>query len=182
MAAEDVNLTVANGTQTLVLPPGVNGGPPGYTVGRAGCLYKTPVPVTDAHIEFICRAIADGRSLNKVCVGPGLPDRWMFFKALRENSLYAKMYDSALALRGEHYADQITELSDEAMGAMTSEEAQAYKLRVQTRQWVVSRLLPKKYGDKMVIAGDVENPLVMSMVSNSADLVKKLKGVKNEDD
>lgn len=33
------------------------------------------------------------------------------------------------------------------------------RLRVDTRKWMLSKMLPKIYGDKLELAGDKENPL-----------------------
>ncbi len=36
------------------------------------------------------------------------------------------------------------------------------RLRVDTRKWLMSKLAPKKYGDRTVLAGDPEAPLVLA--------------------
>ena len=33
------------------------------------------------------------------------------------------------------------------------------RLRVDSRKWLLSKLLPKTYGDRTILAGDPENPL-----------------------
>lgn len=38
------------------------------------------------------------------------------------------------------------------------------RLRVDTRKWLLSKLHPKKYGDKMVLGGDPENPLTAPVI------------------
>ena len=35
------------------------------------------------------------------------------------------------------------------------------RLRVDTRKWALSKLKPKKYGDRIAVAGDPDNPLTM---------------------
>jgi len=37
---------------------------------------------------------------------------------------------------------------------------QKHKLQVDTRKWLLSKLAPKKYGDKLEVSGDAANPLV----------------------
>jgi hypothetical protein len=36
------------------------------------------------------------------------------------------------------------------------------RLRVDTRKWLMSKLAPKKYGDRTVLAGDPDAPLVLA--------------------
>lgn len=35
------------------------------------------------------------------------------------------------------------------------------RLRVDTRKWMISKMLPKKYGDKLELSGDSNSPLVV---------------------
>jgi hypothetical protein len=37
---------------------------------------------------------------------------------------------------------------------------QKHKLQVDTRKWLLSKLAPKKYGEKLEISGDDKSPLV----------------------
>lgn len=41
------------------------------------------------------------------------------------------------------------------------------RLRMDARKWVASKLKPKKYGDKLALAGDDESPLVVKVVKLS---------------
>lgn len=127
-------------------------------------------------IPAILLDVSRGMSVAKAMRELGYAYPLHFYMALRRCPQYQDDYRDALAARGEHYADQIVELADEAMQARTPEEAQAYKLRVNTRQWIVSRLLPDKYGERVTLQGDAANPLIAHMVASSTDLVKKLRG------
>lgn len=128
-------------------------------------------------MELICNRIAGGEPLYKVCKDDGMPDRITFFKKCQSDSDYAKIYRQALELRGEMHADELTEMADAALNS-TSENIQARKLQVNTRQWIISRLLPKKYGDRMTLSGDGENPLVTQLVLGAGELAAKIKGGK----
>jgi hypothetical protein len=46
------------------------------------------------------------------------------------------------------YADELVKLADLAQHCTRPEQVQAIRLMVNTRQWVISKLLPKKYGDQ----------------------------------
>jgi len=44
---------------------------------------------------------------------------------------------------------------------LNGEHVQRSRLRVDTRKWWAARLAPKKYGDKVALSGDAENPVEM---------------------
>jgi hypothetical protein len=158
--AEEVssNLTVANGIKR-------------YASG-----WKVGTPLTKELMLDICKEIAEGGSLHRISQRPDRPCRETFFERCRTDPWYAARYNEALQARGEYYADQLVQMADEAQVAPTPEKVAALKLMVNTRQWVVARLLPRKYGDKVVVQGDSENPLVTQVVVGAADIVKKIKG------
>lgn len=127
-------------------------------------------------MQTICTRISNGEAAYKVLKQPDIKiDDSDFYARIRDDELYSKMYRDAMERRGEKFADELTELADEARHG-THEDIQALKLMVNTRQWIVSRLLPKKYGDKVTVAGDAENPLVTQLVVSGGDLVKRIKG------
>lgn len=126
-------------------------------------------------MQLICTRIANGEAAYKVLKHPDIKiDDSDFYARIRDDDVYSKMYRDAMERRGEKFADELTELADEARHG-THEDIQALKLMVNTRQWIVSRLLPKKYGEKVIVAGDADNPLVTQLVVNSGDILKKIK-------
>ena len=50
------------------------------------------------------------------------------------------------------------------------------KLRIDTRKWIMSKMVPKKYGDKTVLSNDTESPIPASSVTLAVtpDLVKSI--------
>lgn len=158
METEPRNLAVANGIKRYAS---------GMPVGTL---------LTRDVMEEMCVLIAQGASVHRLTAQPGFPSRETFFSHCREDPWYAKRYNEALQLRGEHFADQIVDMADQALEAPTAEKVAALKLMVNTRQWVVSRLLPKKYGDKVIVQGDADNPIVTALVLGGDALAAKIKG------
>lgn len=80
-------------------------------------------------------------------------------------------YARAKAHQLEHLAEQIIEISDddsldmgfteEGKPFVNTEHIQRSKLRVDSRKWILSKLNPKKYGDKLELAGDPESPIML---------------------
>jgi hypothetical protein len=64
-------------------------------------------------------------------------------------------YARAKEESADHLAEEIMEIADEAMNALTSEQVQAARLRVDARKWIASKLKPKKYGERIEHAGEV---------------------------
>ena len=58
-------------------------------------------------------------------------------------------YARAREAQAEYWASEIIEISDSVRKGATSEEVQAARLAVDSRKWVASKLLPKRYGDKL---------------------------------
>ena len=68
-------------------------------------------------------------------------------------------YARARALRTERWAEEIIELADEPIAPGDNAAVQCARLRVDTRKWLMSKLAPRKYGDRvehMVSASSVE--------------------------
>jgi hypothetical protein len=41
---------------------------------------------------------------------------------------------------------------------------QKQKLRMDTRKWLLSKMAPKKYGDKLELSGDDKSPLTIQRI------------------
>jgi hypothetical protein len=58
-------------------------------------------------------------------------------------------------------------------GATDSGAVQKQRLQVDTRKWLLSKIAPRKYGDKVTLAGDEDNPMKADI---SVRFVKQLRG------
>ena len=94
---------------------------------------------------------------------------WRWIAA--EPSLLA-IYESALEIRAHVFAEELIAIADDSAGDWivgergpepNPESVQRAKLRVSTRQWVMSRLLPKKYGDRLAVAHSGGDELVAAL-------------------
>jgi hypothetical protein len=112
--------------------------------------------------EKICRQLALGESLVKICAGPGMVDISTVFRWLDKKEAFRDMYAHARECQAEFYAHQIIDIADETPiteqpdpdGGVTiridSAGIQRNKLRVDARKWVAAKLLPRKYGDRIL--------------------------------
>jgi hypothetical protein len=119
--------------------------------------------------DAICEQLADGKSLREVCKAEGMPNRSTVFRALTEDALFRDQYARAREAGVEVMADELLDISDDGRndfmerdlgdGVVTqqlnAEHIQRSKLRVDTRKWLLSKLAPKKYGDKLELGGEL---------------------------
>jgi hypothetical protein len=131
---------------------------------------------SEEKVREILQRVCQGESVSKVLrEGENMPSPVVFHDMLARIPELEIEYEKALKRRAEKFGDELVELSDLALGG-SPEDVQALKLMVNTRQWIAARLLPKKYGDKVTVAGDADNPLVTQLVVSGGDLVKRIKG------
>ena len=121
-----------------------------------------PTTFTKEIAQEICKRISFGESLLQICKADGMPHRstvheWILQEDKKE---FADNYARARELQAEFLFDEILEISDEAPDKITGEDksdnarVQAVKLRVDTRKFYISKVLPKKYGDKVDVTSD----------------------------
>lgn len=129
-----------------------------------------PTVYTKPIAHEICARMAKGDSLREICRTDGMPDEstiraW----AVDDREGFYPQYARARQIRALHWADDILAISDDGSGdtwtdddgneRVNHDHIQRSKLRVDTRKWLLSKVLPKIYGDKLEISGDPTNPV-----------------------
>ena len=120
--------------------------------------------------DIICDRLSGGESLTSICKDDGMPAKVTVFKWIRNDAEFANQYARAREAQAEHYLDEIIQISDnsvldtdidpESGNERTNHDViQRAKLRVDTRKWAMSRLAPKKYGDRITHGGDPDAPI-----------------------
>jgi hypothetical protein len=138
--------------------------------GRAAKRGGRPKTWTDAkaRVAFgeICRLMAEeGASLRQVCRRDDMPPTSRVMEWLRDEQRFPEFreqYALARESQPEYWADEILDIADDASNDWMERETrdgrieahvnyehiQRSKLRVDTRKWLMSKLAPKKYGDR----------------------------------
>lgn len=126
----------------------------------------------------ICLDIAEGKSLRASCrERQVLPSTFLGWAFRTDLPLYER-YARAREIRAEILADEIVEIADLAEDDNSS-KVQKAKLQVDARRWVASKLLPKRYGDKLEEAeGAPKQPIQIMSKDDLLDLVKAVRGGK----
>lgn len=124
----------------------------------------TALKLTDAMFAEICKRLALGRSLRSICRDD---DVQISSGLLRQHVLrkpdWAKQYAEARDMGLDEMAEEMLEIADDGSNdwmekemrdgrietVLNHEHVQRSKLRKETRQWYLSKLAPKRYGEKL---------------------------------
>lgn len=143
-----------------------------------------PPEVYDAILE----RLAGGESLRQICHSDGFPSPQTVLRRVLGEPAFAEQYAHARELGRQMMADDIQALADMARQGLIlkrklianneierSEEVRDMvdrcRLQIDARKWLLSKLEPKKYGDRVQVANDPDNPL------NVAPIVITIQGV-----
>jgi hypothetical protein len=118
---------------------------------------------------LICTEIASGRSLRAICrQDDGMPHERTVFRWLSAHETFSQQYTRAMEARTMALAEELLEIADDGTndtrvtedGAeiVNHDHIQRSKLRVDTRKWLMGKLAPKKYGDRIAVGGDDSMP------------------------
>jgi len=122
-----------------------------------------PTMYSDELADRICREISistDG--LDKICrQNEGFPNPKTIYAWRIDNEVFSKKYDKAKRTQADLFAQEIIDISDNSSKdqimnekgnmVLDSEYVARSRLRVDSRKWIASRLLPKVYGDQKTI-------------------------------
>lgn len=110
--------------------------------------------------DQICSLLADGQSARSICRQLGMPNWSTLWRWSRDIEEFRSQYAEARQLCLEAWAqdiviiseDQSRDLQPDGKGGFKSDNTAVNRdrLRVDTRKWILSKLLPKQYGEKTV--------------------------------
>jgi hypothetical protein len=123
-----------------------------------------PSKYSEKLTDKICEQLAEGKSLNQLCKKKDYPSIATVFRWLSEKPEFQDKYARARQEQAETLADEIVYIADNA------EDYQKARLQVDARKWVASKLKPKKYGDRMALAGDDDSPFKVVLESDAEEL------------
>jgi hypothetical protein len=110
--------------------------------------------------EQIITGLADAKTLRSICRQPGIPSHQTVLRwADQDLDGFAERYRKAREQGYLAMADEVLDLADDS--GTEPGEVQKARLRFDARRWLLSKALPKLFGDKLTLAGDPENPLVI---------------------
>jgi hypothetical protein len=121
-----------------------------------------------AKVQAVLEEMRKGKSLRASCVAVGVPNSTFLLWVSQDEAMaeqYARARDSMI----DAIADDTMTIADEMplmhpqTGAIDSAAVAHQRLRVDTRRWLLSKLAPKRYGDRIEVAGDPDAPIVTAI-------------------
>lgn len=135
----------------------------------AGNKVGRPSTYTQELADQICAELAEGKSLRTVCAAKGMPALSSIFKWMREHEEFSKQYASAKQEAADALADEVLYISDTPMmgevrtikpdGTIEIKQDEMLghrRLQIDTRKWLMAKMKPKLYGDKVDVTSDGE--------------------------
>lgn len=134
-------------------------------------------------VEEVCGRLAAGESVSDVfrTPGEGFPSERTFWRWIANDPDVCAAYERATQKRGEKYAEEIVAIADSIPGeivlsddgrpilgrdgqplvALSKLAIEQARVRIDARKWVSARMLPGRYGDRTILAGDADNPIAV---------------------
>lgn len=129
--------------------------------------------------NYICSEIEKGRALRNILMqDDNTPSTQTFYVWLENDENLSKQYARACEVRADIIFDEMIDIADDGRNDYTdteigykfnSEHVQRSKLRIDARKWMLSKMNPKKYGDRTDIT------------TNGKDIVTKYSEMTDEE-
>ncbi len=127
--------------------------------------------------DLICAGLSNGNHLSAVLKAEGMPNPATVYRWITGNPSFREKYALAREIQAEVLVGEIIEIADDSTGDITEEDhgdgvvtqrvnqenINRSRLRVDARKWYASKVLPKKYGDRLELSGDAANPLTIAV-------------------
>lgn len=124
--------------------------------------YK-PEEIQEIFNKILVKISIEGKAIRNILKETGMPSNETFFKWLDEDETKAKQYARACEQRADVIFDEMLDIADDGRNdfmtkeigegieieVLNTEHIQRSRLRVDTRKFMVAKLNPKKYGEKI---------------------------------
>lgn len=146
-----------------------------------------PSSFTQEKADLICEKLASGQSLRSICEGDEFPSKITVLRWLRENEAFRAQYTRAREDQAETIFDEMLEIADDGefdyetktrddgseYEAVNHDHIQRAKLRIEARKWVLGKMAPKKYGDRIDLnhGGQKDNPIMALIAEVSGSTI-----------
>lgn len=118
---------------------------------------------TQETADAICQRIALGQSLREITRDENMPDQSTVYRWLAVNEPFREQYARARSDQADYFLDELLEIADDGSNdwmlrnhgqdddveVPNHDHINRSKLRVDARKWAMSKLAPKKYGEKL---------------------------------
>ena len=140
-----------------------------------------PVTYTKKLGDAICARIAEGESVRHLVKSRNMPSSSTIFRWLLDEKYkdFWEQYEKSRNIQAELMFEELLDIADETENdwvkigkrkVPNKEMVLRSRLRVDTRKWYLSKVLPKKFGDKIdVTSGNKPIPLLHALRDNNSN-------------
>jgi hypothetical protein len=121
-------------------------------------------------VDRICEWISEGKSLRSFCRIEGNPGFQTVLDWLNDDDkiYFRSKYARAREIQAEIMADELLEIADDTKPDQL--KLAHDKMKIETRQWIAAKLLPKKYGNIQHIEDITQTPKQLVIVTTDKDI------------
>ena len=132
-----------------------------------------PSIYSQALIDEICARLAEGQSLRSICRDDEMPGLRTVMTWLNDKPEFQQQYARAKETGADALADEILDISNNTMPGVvrtikadggieekTSDMIEHRRLQIDARKWLLGKIAPKKYGDKIAVGGAEDLPAI----------------------
>lgn len=122
--------------------------------------------LTPKKFDEIMELLEQGNSLSDVLKqNKDYPSRPTFYKYMKEDETRLNKYARATDMRAEFLFDEILDIADkqgsdveikDGIEVVNYNIVNRNRLQIDSRKWILSKMFPKKYGDKLDVTSDGE--------------------------
>lgn len=148
-----------------------------------------PSSYTQELADKLCEKLAQGKSLRTICEREEgheqFPSIVTIFAWMRKHEDFLKQYTRAKEESTDALADEIMDIADNSTNdwmeiekskgrfvpLVDREHVERSKLRIESRKWIMAKMKPKKYGDKLDLSNngkDFPRPILGYVPSNNS--------------
>jgi hypothetical protein len=135
-------------------------------------------------LDKICNRIMQGERLNIICNEKEFPDRVTVYKWLGGNKEFVNQYARAMEVRADVIFDKLVDIAENKGEDHTpftgGNVVQRDRLRADIYKWMLSKMNPKKYSDKIDITSAGNSLGNKNTVINFKDFSGKIKDLKKK--
>jgi hypothetical protein len=142
----------------------------------------------------ICEGLREGRTLRSICAAERMPSKTTVLTCAADpNHPFSDHYARAREVGYKQMADDLIDIADGKSVEWTEADAgggdkpsdhdrdavQRDRLRVDTRKWLLSKALPKVYGDKIVseLTGKDGGPIELAQIDPRDEIEDRIAGI-----
>lgn len=152
-----------------------------------------PSKYSETLADKLCIRLAEGESLRSICTDDEFPDKSTVIRWLATKPEFCDRYAQAKQVSTYLMAEDILDIADDSQNdfieklakdggresGLSPENIQRSRLRVDSRKWLMAKLMPNRYGEKQQLehSGPDGKPIQHDHTLDSGKVAKALEDI-----